>query len=153
MSKLCPVCSTENRDEAQFCRACGTAFTPAPAAAPAAQEGAITCDECGFQNPPGQRYCANCGVSLLGTVIVPRSRAGLPGHEPVTSPPPLSYPSYAPVAPYPPAPPPVEGYPPVAPAWPDNGTPGYASEPAYAAGYPPPYPETAQGYEIGRAHV
>ena len=26
MTKLCSVCSTENRDEAQFCRACGTAF-------------------------------------------------------------------------------------------------------------------------------
>ena len=26
MSKLCSVCGTENREEAQFCRACGTAF-------------------------------------------------------------------------------------------------------------------------------
>ena len=75
MTKLCSVCGTENRDEAQFCRSCGTAF---PAFAPASAEDAqlaagITCDECTFQNKPGVRYCANCGVSLLGTVIVPRS--------------------------------------------------------------------------------
>ena len=32
MTKLCSVCGTENREEAQFCRACGTAFPPpAPA--------------------------------------------------------------------------------------------------------------------------
>ena len=106
MSKLCSVCSTENRDEAQFCRSCGTAFPPAtPAASDDAQLAAgITCDECGFQNKPGVRYCANCGVSLLGTVIVPRSRMGGLDSSLTGSPPPISYPSYAPVAPYPPPP-------------------------------------------------
>ena len=122
MTKLCSVCSTENRDDVQFCRACGTAFptlasqsTAAPDDEPLAP--GITCDECAFQNKPGVRYCANCGVSLLGTVIVPRSRAAAPpATEPYAglSPPPISYPSFAPVAPYPPAPsastPP--GYPP-----------------------------------------
>ena len=39
MSKLCSVCGTENRDEAQFCRACGTAFSRRPAAAVAAADG------------------------------------------------------------------------------------------------------------------
>ena len=28
MTKLCSVCGTENRDEVQFCRSCGTAFPP-----------------------------------------------------------------------------------------------------------------------------
>ena len=68
MSKLCSVCGTENRDEAQFCRACGTAFAAAKAAAaplPTASA-ANVCAECGFQNKPGIRYCANCGMSLAG---------------------------------------------------------------------------------------
>ena len=98
MTKLCSVCGTENREEAQFCRSCGTAFPPpAPAAEDEPQLGAgITCDECNFQNKPGVRYCANCGVSLLGTVIVPRGRAAAAPPDPYagTSPPPISYPSY-----------------------------------------------------------
>ena len=52
MSKLCSVCGTENREEAQFCRACGTAFAAARAAAESAADGsaANVCAECGFQN-------------------------------------------------------------------------------------------------------
>src|SRR5471030_1582769 len=105
MTKLCSVCGTENRDDAQFCRSCGTAFPTL--AEPSSEESqlaaGITCDECGFQNKPGVRYCANCGVSLLGTVIVPRARPGAAPPDPYgsTSPPPISYPSFAPVAPYP----------------------------------------------------
>ena len=104
MTKLCSVCSTENRDDAQFCRACGTPFPVAEAAAaePTEEErlaAGITCDECSFHNEPGIRYCANCGVNLLGTVIVPRARAATG----TASPPPISYPSFATVAPYPPA--------------------------------------------------
>ncbi|MEO8526709.1 MAG: zinc ribbon domain-containing protein [Caldimonas sp.] len=133
MTKLCSVCSTENRDEAQFCRSCGTAFPPP--AAPSEEEArlaeGIACDECNFQNKPGVRYCANCGVSLLGTVIVPRSRSAALPAEPFTSPPPISYPSYAPVAPYPPPPLSSPSYPPVA------ATTGYGSAPP--PGYPPAY--------------
>ena len=132
MTKLCSVCGTENRDEAQFCRSCGTAFPPA--AAPSDEEAqlavGIICDECNFQNKSGVRYCANCGVSLLGTVIVPRSRPGSAAADPYagTSPPPISYPSFAPVAPYPSSPPVASpSYPPVAG--------GYASAPP--PGYPP----------------
>jgi len=104
MTKPCSVCSTENRDDAQFCRSCGTPFS-GPATAPVEATEAerlaagITCDECSFQNAPGIRYCANCGVNLLGTVIVPRARAAAG----TASPPPISYPSFATVAPYPPA--------------------------------------------------
>ena len=130
MTKLCSVCGTENRDEVQFCRSCGTAFPPlaAPSAEDAQLAAGIVCDECGFQNKPGVRYCANCGVSLLGTVIVPRSRAGAPPPDPysATSPPPISYPSFAPVAPYPA--PPVSG---------SNYPPGYP--PVASTAYPPSY--------------
>jgi hypothetical protein len=94
MTKLCSVCGTENREEAQFCRACGTAFSAQLPRAAGDGNAQNVCSECGFQNKPGLRYCANCGMSLgaAGEAV-----AG-------GSPPPLNYPSFAPVAPYPPAP-------------------------------------------------
>jgi hypothetical protein len=98
------VCGTENREEAQFCRACGTAFA-APASRGATSDGAAAvsvCAECGFQNKPGLRYCANCGVSLAAAapdaVGVGEASGGI-------GPPAISYPSFATVRPYPPAPP------------------------------------------------
>ncbi|MDQ6685112.1 MAG: zinc ribbon domain-containing protein [Pseudomonadota bacterium] len=114
MTKHCSVCATENRDEAQFCRSCGTAM-PSAAGAVADEAEAlaagIACAECSFQNKPGVRYCANCGVSLLsGTVAAAATSAPVPtpGDDPFggfsASPPPLSYPSYAAVPPYPAAP-------------------------------------------------
>ena len=103
MSKLCSVCGTENRDEAQFCRACGTAFAAKEAAATAADGSAANvCAECGFQNKPGIRYCANCGMSLAGAAE-PSGAAAPSGDEAYAGggPPPLSYPSFATVSPYP----------------------------------------------------
>jgi hypothetical protein len=104
MTKLCSVCGTENREEAQFCRACGTAFA-APAARSAARDAdaaANVCGECAFQNKPGLRYCANCGAGLTATdgggAAVGEASGGI-------EPPPISYPSFATVGPYPPAPP------------------------------------------------
>jgi Double zinc ribbon len=134
MTKLCSVCGTENRDEAQFCRSCGTAFPAfaAPSTEDAQLAAGITCDECTFQNKPGVRYCANCGVGLLGTALVPHGRSATPeDHYPGTSPPPISYHSFAPVPPYPPPPLGEPSYPPVA-----SG--GYA--PAFS-GYRPAYDE------------
>ncbi|MEO8309710.1 MAG: zinc-ribbon domain-containing protein [Caldimonas sp.] len=106
MSKLCSVCGTENRDEAQFCRSCGTAFS-APSAAPAAAadgSSANACAECGFKNKPGIRYCANCGMSLAAqSAAANGGTEPREGDEPYASagPPPLSYESFATVAPYP----------------------------------------------------
>ena len=96
MTKLCSVCGTENREEAQFCRACGTAFSAQLPRAAGDGNAPNVCSECGFQNKPGLRYCANCGMSL-GEGAAGEAGAG-------GSPPPLNYPSFAPVAPYPPAP-------------------------------------------------
>jgi hypothetical protein len=106
MSKLCSVCGTENRDEAQFCRACGTAFSAAKVAAAAAADGsaANTCAECGFQNKPGIRYCANCGMSLAaGAADTSGETAAPSADEPYAggSPPPITYQSFATVSPYP----------------------------------------------------
>jgi len=104
MSKLCSVCGTENRDEAQFCRACGTPFAAAKAAAASAADGtaANVCAECGFQNKPGIRYCANCGMSLAGAAAdASGSAASPPSDETYTGPPPISYQTFATVSPYP----------------------------------------------------
>ncbi len=104
MSKLCSVCGTENRDEAQFCRACGTAFSAAKAAAAAADgTAANVCAECGFQNKPGIRYCANCGMSLAGSAAGASADTATPSPDEAygSGPPPLSYPSFATVSPYP----------------------------------------------------
>jgi hypothetical protein len=119
MTKLCSVCGTENRDEALFCRACGTAFAAAPAVATGGAEANVDniCGECGFRNKPGIRYCANCGMSLVSVPVEAASDAAPPfaGNDPYAglSPPPISYQSFATVAPYPPAPAPPPGYPPV----------------------------------------
>src|SRR5450755_3074475 len=116
MTKLCSVCNAENRDEAQFCRACGTPFAALQAASSAADPGADNaCSECGFRNKPGIRYCANCGMSLAGAASEPPpgDLVPVPG-DPYAglSPPPISYESFATVAPYPPAPAESSGYPP-----------------------------------------
>jgi hypothetical protein len=107
MTKLCSVCGTENREDAKFCRACGTAFTAAAARPAGDGAGAALniCPECGFQNKPGLRYCANCGMSLAGTAPAEGSGTAMPaGTTGGSGPPPISYPSFATVAPYPPAP-------------------------------------------------
>ena len=106
MTKLCSVCGTENRDDAKFCRACGTPMAAAQAAPAAAIDGqeSNVCAECGFHNKPGIRYCANCGISLATAAgaanaeAVPAAGSGSPASA---GPPPLSYPSFATVPPYP----------------------------------------------------
>src|SRR4051812_45362307 len=105
MTKLCSVCGTENREDAKFCRACGQAFAAQAARNPADDAGTAVnvCPECGFQNKPGLRYCANCGMALAGAA--PSAGSGAPKPETNGSgPPPISYPSFATVAPYPSAP-------------------------------------------------
>jgi len=100
MTKLCSVCGTENREEAQFCRACGTAFSAHMPRAAGDGNAQNVCSECGFQNKPGLRYCANCGMGLEGNA----TDGNVGDFAGGGSPPPLNYPSFAPVAPYPPAP-------------------------------------------------
>jgi hypothetical protein len=106
MTKLCSVCGTENREEAQFCRACGTGFSAPARTASDGANGLNVCSECGFQNKLGLRYCANCGMSLAGAAPDAGGGAtyGAAGSDTGASPPPISYPSFATVGPYPPAP-------------------------------------------------
>jgi len=49
----CPRCRLNNRDEARFCRACGTAVRP-------------VCSVCGSNLTAESRYCDNCGSPSAG---------------------------------------------------------------------------------------
>jgi class 3 adenylate cyclase len=50
----CPRCYHENREEARFCAACGSAFT-------------AQCPACGHQPLLGAAFCDHCGRPLTGT--------------------------------------------------------------------------------------
>jgi len=47
----CPHCQVENREEARFCRECGTRLD-------------LACPACGVNVEPGGRFCDHCGVTL-----------------------------------------------------------------------------------------
>jgi hypothetical protein len=80
MSVKCSL-GHDNPDGSAFCDECGeplNSAAPAPdanaqapavpvAAAPVeASAGTQTCPSCGAENPAGEAFCSNCGVSLLG---------------------------------------------------------------------------------------
>ena len=70
----------ENPDGSAFCDECGeplagaapvaaapaASVPPAPAPAAAPITGGQACPSCGTINPPGEAFCSNCGVSLMG---------------------------------------------------------------------------------------
>ena len=61
----CPACHAQVPVESAFCVHCGHNMrAPAPQMAPAAS---AVCTNCGRQNAPGLRFCANCGSSLSAT--------------------------------------------------------------------------------------
>lgn len=84
----------ENPDGSAFCDECGEplsgaapepvaqaapAVAPDPTAQPVAtpapaQPGMQTCPSCGAQNPEGEAFCSNCGVSLLGDTATPSAQ-------------------------------------------------------------------------------
>ena len=47
----CPKCGTENREERNFCGACGAKLL-------------MVCPECGFENLPAEKFCGKCGYQL-----------------------------------------------------------------------------------------
>src|SRR5439155_11559102 len=49
----CPRCRQDNRDEAKFCRECGTAF-------------GVSCATCGSHLKAESKYCDNCGAAAPG---------------------------------------------------------------------------------------
>ncbi|HET8911695.1 MAG TPA: FHA domain-containing protein [Ktedonobacteraceae bacterium] len=91
----------ENPDGSAFCDECGEPLNNAapapvaqaapasaqPAASPApAQPGMQTCPSCGTQNPEGEAFCSNCGVSLLGDAAAAPVAQSAPIPMPAASP-------------------------------------------------------------------
>lgn len=56
----CPDCQFENREEAIFCRKCGTSL-----------EKDITCPNCSAPNPPDSSFCERCGHNLQQPIEAP----------------------------------------------------------------------------------
>ena len=48
---VCPTCNQYHKEEASFCRICGTAMMR-------------TCERCGASNWSGAEYCQDCGAAL-----------------------------------------------------------------------------------------
>jgi class 3 adenylate cyclase/tetratricopeptide (TPR) repeat protein len=61
----CPLCRHENRQEARFCEACGSAL-------------ARTCPVCGNLARPQAAFCDHCGTPLTGQTPAPTSSALAP---------------------------------------------------------------------------
>lgn len=57
----CPSCDFENESGVKFCANCGEKISE-----PAAMTGKnIFCANCGQKNPPGSRFCQDCGSDIL----------------------------------------------------------------------------------------
>lgn len=95
MSVKCSL-GHDNPDGSAFCDECGEPLNnaaPTPDArvqAPVAQAapaqtsaGTQTCPSCGAENPAGEAFCSNCGVSLLGA---PAPTAAAPIAQPAAAP-------------------------------------------------------------------
>ncbi len=69
MPITCSGCGYENRLSAAVCGSCGAGLNGLPA-----------CPACGSANPPGQRFCNECGLSLAGgrAVVAPAPAAPRP---------------------------------------------------------------------------
>jgi hypothetical protein len=105
----------ENPDGSAFCDECGeplaaaapaaaasavsVAAAPAPTAAPA--PGGVACPSCGSINAPGEAFCSNCGVSLIGVpnaAASPASSAIVAAPDVSAAPAPAPAPAEAPAA-------------------------------------------------------
>ena len=57
----CPHCQTINREDAEFCKECGTSL----------QE-EILCPQCGYSNTFDSKFCNKCGSSLTARTTQPK---------------------------------------------------------------------------------
>lgn len=65
----CPNCEYENRDDAKFCKSCGTKLAGLPKPAPQ-PEAATVCANCGASLKPGAKFCTKCGTAVTATAAV-----------------------------------------------------------------------------------
>ena len=65
----CPNCEYENRNDAKFCKSCGTKLAGLPKPAPQ-PEAATVCANCGASLKPGAKFCTKCGTAVTATAAV-----------------------------------------------------------------------------------
>jgi ABC-type oligopeptide transport system substrate-binding subunit/class 3 adenylate cyclase len=58
----CPMCDTENREDARFCRSCGASL-------------ALVCAQCGRELAPDAKFCDRCGAELPPTTAAAQRAA------------------------------------------------------------------------------
>ncbi len=76
-TRTCPACGARLKEEATVCDLCGTAVAEAAESTAGAEEAApvpkqpaapsaagVFCNACGWKNPPGARFCSQCGSKL-----------------------------------------------------------------------------------------
>jgi len=51
MAVKCPKCQVENKNDAEFCKECGTRIE-------------VACPKCGRLNHPSNKFCDKCGHNL-----------------------------------------------------------------------------------------
>ena len=54
----CPKCQAENKEDADFCKECGTKIE-------------VACPKCGRLNHPGNKFCDKCGHNLAKPAVLP----------------------------------------------------------------------------------
>jgi len=106
----CPACSKQNQDHYRFCLGCGAELPRGGDAAKAQESTEIAdestslggaaepkvdapvalppgkCPECGYVNPPTNRFCASCGFRLEDATFYSDSFTDLPLLERVAQP-------------------------------------------------------------------
>lgn len=64
----CLACGSDNKENAKFCRGCGSSLnTPEPVAAVTT----VPCLSCGQANVPGKKFCSKCGASMAVQAPLP----------------------------------------------------------------------------------
>lgn len=76
----CPNCQFENRDDAKFCKACGSKLEILKPNPEPAVNTASVCPNCGAALKPGAKFCSKCGASA------PQEAAPVPQPAPVPEP-------------------------------------------------------------------
>lgn len=83
----CPNCQFENRDDAKFCKACGSKLEGINVKPEPAVNAASVCQNCGAALKPGAKFCSKCGSAAAASpapVPVPEPKTEVLTPEPKT---------------------------------------------------------------------
>ena len=112
-NEICPECGARMHSTEDVCSLCGfdarevipvaaddARTASSPVSAPVRDEGnteaGVFCNQCGWRNPLGARFCSRCGTALQDLAAEAIAAAPVPLSEPVLSPAAASEPPAAP---------------------------------------------------------